>query len=608
MQPLLLIMMRRLFNRNRLSRYAGLHLQPWVISRKHQSILQRLLSKDSAYILAWLLIAMAAAGPRSPLSTEGLKIRTGNDIMIVVDISRSMSVADVLPNRLRRASLEIRELLEHARGDRLGLIVYGAHAHVFVPITSDLEVIDYYLRFLDRLIAPTRGSNLAEALQLARDKLAGSGRKTSIILITDGDIAKDGIQPSPLNKIADQLKRQGTPLYIVGMASLEGDAITLPGGGWLQYNDRPVISVMDEDLLQGLASTTGGRFSRVQGDNGEWIELYDNGIASQSRRIPADEGIDKVSWIEHYPWLLFPGIFLLFISLNPYRISVRAVQSGTPAVLMLILVPVLLSAPIDVYADNVGPAHRKKAHQAYIEGNYPQASSLYEQIDAYVGRFGEGASQYRMGNYRRAVQHFSVAVMMAETDQQRATALYNLGNSQFKLGDYAGAIRIYKDVLIYRPGHNVTLANLRFSQALLKETRLRRSLSGKTTRMGAGPHFAQADGSVDVNEGGSVSIDDSEDKRSDDDVVGTTLADLSEQELVTLIQRGLEHVRLAAGNQQGITQEEGRQRQVSLPVARRLMTQMTDDQPRLWNRLFEIEEGYPAPLSRPKTIPGVIPW
>ncbi len=608
-QPLLLIMMRKLFNRNRLSKYASLHLQPWVISSKHQSILQRLLSRDSAYILAWLLIAAAVAGPRSPLSTEGLNLRPGSDIMIVVDISRSMSVADVLPNRLRRASLEIKELLGHTRGDRLGLIVYGAHAHVFVPITSDLEVIDYYLRFMHKLIAPTRGSNLVEALELARDKLAGSSRDTSIILMTDGDLDNNDIQQSSLNKIADQLKKQGTPLYIIGMASLEGDAITLPGGGWLQYNGRPVISVMDEDLLQGLASKTGGGFSRVQDDNSEWIDIYDNGIARQSRSIPADEGADKVSWIEHYPWLLFPGILLLFISLNPYRVCLTIAQSGTHALLMIILVPILLSAHVDAYAGNVDPATERKAYQAYLDGNYPRASSLYEQIDAYVGRFGEAASQYRMGNYRRAVQHFSVAVMMAETDQQRAAALYNLGNSQFKLGDYAGAIRIYKDVLIYRPGHKGTLTNLRFSQALLKEIAIRQSYSGKTTRMGAGPHSALADGAVDVNDGGSVSIDDSEDKGSDDDTpIEATLADLNEQQLAALIQQGLDHIRLAAGNQPDIRRDKGRQRQLSLPAAKRLMAQMSDDQPRLWKRLFELEEGYPAPLSRPETIPGVIPW
>jgi len=302
------------------SAYADAHLMPWLVSHQSRKIWQRLFSKNSAYIMAWVLFGIAAAGPRLPLELATQEQTTDMDIMLVVDVSRSMHVTDISPSRLRRAQIEIEEFLERAISSRVGVIIFAARPHLLAPLTSDHAALRFYLRALDTLVLPTHGSEPVTALMLAHKELAKSTNPTAIIMLSDGDFTT--IPDSSMTT----LKQANIPLYVLGLGNVEGEAIPLDNGEWLQHESRPVISRLNEEILRKIANFNGGKnasnnhnnYSPALDDDSDWRQLYDEGIASLSTG-PEDINDDhNVIWQELYHWPLFSALILLWLSLTPY--------------------------------------------------------------------------------------------------------------------------------------------------------------------------------------------------------------------------------------------------------------------------------------------------
>lgn len=164
----LLTLWLRLALQPKQARFADPHLMPWIVSHQHIGIWQQLFSKNNAFLAAWLLFGIAASGPRLALELVTPEQPTNMDIMLVVDVSRSMQVTDVSPSRLRRTQIEIEELLQRATGKRIGVIVFAGRAHLLVPLTSDHNALRFYLKSLDTLVLPTYGSEPGSALKMGK--------------------------------------------------------------------------------------------------------------------------------------------------------------------------------------------------------------------------------------------------------------------------------------------------------------------------------------------------------------------------------------------------------------------------------------------------------
>jgi Ca-activated chloride channel family protein len=598
LQPLLLWLLRAILQNRRLGAYADAALQPWVVQQARQTWRTRLLSRNSAYVIAWLLFAIATAGPRLPLYTPQADNRNNMNIMVVMDVSRSMLASDIRPNRLRRAELELHELLKHAAGQRVGLIVFAARPHLFVPLTWDFTALHYYLRSLDKLVLPTRGSQLTDALTLASDQLVAKPQPGAIVLFTDGDLSEtDKAQRQDLQHVADNLRQKKLPLYIIGIGSSEGAPIPLQQGGWLSDEDKPVISRMDEALLLQLAVTTHGRYSPARDDDSDWRRLYDNGVLQRLPEQPAD---DERLWQELYPWALSPALLLFFAAVMPFRLK-RDTAAGIKATAL-----VSLALLMSLFAANKANAEnadlQDQAFRAYQQQRYDDAAKDYAQLKGYQGRFGEGAAFYRMDDYLEAQRQFSNAVLQADNDRQRADALFNLGNSYFKQGDYKSAARSFADVLRYQDNYPAARKNLSISRALYQQVVAEIARQESASRAGRGPRTTRPPDSLSLNESLSASINETQE---DKPPVIPDLPDIDPQALQDLIDQGIEHIKIAA---RGKGQNATPQQQQSLARARLFMLQLEDQSAILWQSLFEREEGFAAPQSQPNVIPGVKPW
>lgn len=585
LQPVIIFSFKWLQARKQLSRYANPALHPWVVKHHHSGWRQQLLNRNSGYFAAWLCIAVAAAGPRLieeiPDNTAG----HGVDIMAVVDISRSMHVRDITPNRLGRAKQELQALTRQLQKDRLGLIVYAAHAHQYMPLSHDKKVMQHYLDNLDKLSPPTQGSQPLEALRLAEQLLQqqdpANTRSKAILLLSDGENLQT---PTDIT----------TPVFVLGLGSIEGDAIPAYDGDWIRDDNRVIVSRLHEDELASIAKGSHGRYSRAYNDNSDWQALYSHGIQAinQDARISND---DKVTWHELYAYALLPGLFLLVIS----TLSFKAGSTNVAATKLAVLVMCMACIPVP----DARASDSTAAYQSFIENDHLTALEKYRAIEGYNGRFGEGASAYRLQESAQAIAAFNQAFLAAQDDRQRAAALYNLGNSHFQNGDYPAAISSYQGALIYQPGHAAALKNMAFSQDLQAVVQKRLARLQKLLSPGRGPRQASADANTNIGDASSLSIDESNDrseKNGDDQLnyAGSLREDL--------ILKGIAHARLAS---EELTAMASRKNETDRPgISGQQLDVIRDDQKAFWNRVLEVEEGFPAPLRQPRQVKGIDPW
>lgn len=587
LQPVIIGFFRWLHDRKQLGRYARPALHPWVVNHAHSTWRQRLLSRNSSYLAAWICIAIAAAGPRLIEEIPDNTASHGVDIMAVIDISRSMHVQDITPNRLARARQELQNLSLQLQKDRLGLVVYAAHAHQYMPLSYDKGVIRHYLDNLDNLRPPTEGSNPLEALRLAEKLLQkqdpGNKRDKAILLLSDGD---------NLQAIPDL----DTPVFILGLGSIEGDAIPGHDGNWLRDDKRVIVSRLHENELIEIAERHQGQYSRAYKDNSDWNTLYLNGIRSLTKAQRYDND-DKVSWHELYIYALLPGILLLLLSTITFKTTRISIHSS--ALVMLLFGFIFMPGHYAQAND------RDSAYQAFIEKNYLSSLEQYQSIEGYAGRFGEGVNAYRLKDSAHAIAAFNQAFLNAGDDKQRATALYNLGNSHFQNGNYQAAINSYRDALIYQPDSYPAQRNMAFSQDLHATVQKRLARLQKLLNPGRGPRQAKTDANTEIGDDASVSVDENNDvleqeNNNETDYISTLPEDL--------ILKGIEHARLASKDIASPASAIRQHRTGSSSVSRLQLELIKDDQEKFWNRIMEVEEGFPAPLDRPRHIKGVQAW
>ncbi len=135
------------------------------------------------------LLAVALAQPQCGTRTE-LSSRYGADVVVVLDVSRSMEARDVRPSRLERARLEVGALLERLKGDRVGVVVFAGEAFVQCPLTTDYEAARLFLRSVGPGSVPQQGTALANALLGAKELLDGAergSRSRVVLLVSDGE-------------------------------------------------------------------------------------------------------------------------------------------------------------------------------------------------------------------------------------------------------------------------------------------------------------------------------------------------------------------------------------------------------------------------------------
>jgi Ca-activated chloride channel family protein len=287
--------------------------------------------RGSALTLGLLLLSVALAQPQCGTSTELTK-RTGIDVVVALDASRSMLAEDIRPSRLERAKLELADLLDRLRGDRVAIVVFAADAFVQCPLTTDYAAAKLFLHAIDVNSVPQQGTSLSSALLTAKQVLddgGGVARGRAVVLLTDGEDHEAGI-----GEALDQLNAESIRVYPVGIGSATGEPIPTFddkgrfGGYKRDKLGQTVMTRLNEDALREIATKTGGRyFHSTAGDVGvpavyEELERLDKAEF---------ESHLTVQYAERYRDFAMPGLFLLLIGAGLTERRRREPESEVPA-------------------------------------------------------------------------------------------------------------------------------------------------------------------------------------------------------------------------------------------------------------------------------------
>lgn len=249
------------------------------------------------------------------------------EIIIALDLSRSMLSEDVRPSRLDRAKLLVTSLLEQLHGERVGLVVFSGTAFLQSPLSADYEILRDFLPGLNPAYLPEGGTNYAALLKTSLVAFGASGSADRfLIILSDGEATDDDWKPH-----AAELKEKGIRVLGLGVGTAAGTMIP-DGSGAFVKDDRGavVLSKLESNTLQQLATDTNGRYA----DASSWVDL------AQLIQTTVDTGKkgafterNRSRLAERFQWALAPALWLLFWSFwweLPVRPRLRDVKIAPP--------------------------------------------------------------------------------------------------------------------------------------------------------------------------------------------------------------------------------------------------------------------------------------
>jgi Ca-activated chloride channel family protein len=278
------------------------------LNRKSQNM------KALFMVLSIFAIAIALMRPQWGFEWKEVK-RSGLDILIAIDTSKSMLAEDVKPNRLERSKLAVKDLIKKLQGDRIGLIAFAGDAFLQSPLTVDYSGFMLSLDDLDVHTIPKGGTSLSNAIKAALEGYEGGKKKYKVlVIITDGEDHE-----GKAVEWAEKAKEQGIKIFTVGIGTEEGELIPLTdeSGRMMFLKDRSgnvVKTSLDENTLQQIALTTGGSYVKSTATEFGLDLIYEEKLSKMEKREVESKMVKKFD--ERYQIPL--ALALLLLSIEPF--------------------------------------------------------------------------------------------------------------------------------------------------------------------------------------------------------------------------------------------------------------------------------------------------
>ncbi len=426
-----------------------------------------------------LLMLIAVARPQWGTKEEVVYGR-GRDLVIALDVSRSMLATDVRPNRLQRAKVDLMDLLKDLGGDRAALVAFRRTAVMLCPLTTDYAYLKQALDGVDIDSAPAGETNIGDAIDKSVEALDGDvGSHKAIILISDGEDLEGKALAA-----AEKAGERHIPIFTVGIGDPKGSKI--PGkddgkAGFMKHNGSDVITKLDNDALCAIAKKTGGAYipletASMRGDV-TLGTLYRDYLAKLAEH-DLEETLQR-RYIERYQYFLFPAVLLLLAGacLSRGRLARRkpdqqippplparsqikkAMASRTAGVVLMLLVTCLHSS-----ADT-----NENARVVSSTNAQASAKTVAPELVVPEGRDGARLAQrlYLEGRYDDAAKAYMEALKTAG-EKSRRDFRYNAGIALFKAGKYREAAELMQDVM-QADKENNTDSSMGLGACLFKE-------------------------------------------------------------------------------------------------------------------------------------------
>ncbi len=261
-------------------------------------------------LAAIALTAVGAANLRSAGKAENVN-RKGRDIIIAMDVSKSMLADDVKPTRLDKAKQFINKLFDQLPNDRIGLIWFAGKAYLPMPLTADQGAAKLYVQSAAPDAVPTQGTVIGEALRLAAESFPQDSKRYKVVLlITDGEDHDETAE-----NMARELKDRGILLLSIGLGTVEGSPITDPETKEFKKDNlgQTVVSKLNEPLLRQLAAVNGGLYGNLENTDEMLKEVTSIINALEKKGVEGE--VSNANYNNYFMLFLAVALFFLIVEL-----------------------------------------------------------------------------------------------------------------------------------------------------------------------------------------------------------------------------------------------------------------------------------------------------
>lgn len=261
---------------------------------------------------------------------EQLVFDQSRDVLIAIDLSRSMLASDVSPTRLDRAKIMIQGLLQELKGERIGLLLFAGTAYLQSPLSPDIEIVSEMIPQLTPDWMPQGGTDYQQMLRVAVDAFeSGQSADRFLIILSDGESTTDGWET-----YAEKLSKQNVKVISLGIGTETGSVIPDRSGGYTKDSRGAVVmSKLEPQTLQAVAEKTKGLYR----DAVNWIDLHqlveatvNQGVEGEFREKKQEKKVERFQWFLGIAWICFLISFFVEmpVRLRPRRMQVSLLVLG----------------------------------------------------------------------------------------------------------------------------------------------------------------------------------------------------------------------------------------------------------------------------------------
>jgi Ca-activated chloride channel family protein len=366
---------------------------------------------------------IALAGPS--WRTIPLPVQQTRDAMVIAfDLSPSMLATDLTPDRLTRARLKIIDLLRLRQEGETALIAYADDAYRVSPLTDDTATIEALVPSLHPNVMPGSGSQVEDAVAMARRLLEGAAIEKGIVLVVT-----DGIEPSAMRDLEDELG-ESLRLCILGVGTDDRVPIPMPGGGFARDEKNQTILVkLNRRDLEKLASRNGGCYADLSSDDSDLEEILDRIRPLMSDELEESTTTFDVRHDEGY-WLV---LLLLPLVAIAFRRNVFWILLVAPPCLMVTPSPAHALEWADLWqrSDQREVEELEGGVEAYRQGDYEAAAEIFRG-DSSLHHYNRGNALALEGQLEEAIESYDRTL---EESPDHADAKFNRDIVQKRLED-----------------------------------------------------------------------------------------------------------------------------------------------------------------------------
>lgn len=263
------------------------------------------------FILRTIYFALLMAGMLAPSFGDVKKeiSISEKEMYFLVDISRSMSVRDVQPNRLLKAKSTLKTIIQNLNNDKIGLIIFSKEAFIQCPLTTDKEALNLFIETINDNILDDKGTDFAPAIHLAVNKLSQTEQKENIakfiILISDGEDFSNTTE----NELELAAKKQ-ISIYTLGIGTDKGEKIPYNKGYAIDEDGNYEISKLQKKQLKNIARTSNGKYYEINENINESNRLIRD--IDQLKGIKTDSKIIDVAADKYFYFIFIALILIIF--------------------------------------------------------------------------------------------------------------------------------------------------------------------------------------------------------------------------------------------------------------------------------------------------------